>query len=161
MNQRRRIAELTGYGKRAGRTPGIDRLELDGAPPDTLNIFQNLLRSFQIQSTAIRFVIVEQTKRAVDFNILRRYARRAEIEFGRENRFTDFMYVRFDNIDRAIFLGYILEKTELLGQVFSQVIPDEAEIIILRSNFKCAFRSLFLEDSFPYTKTQMIRVRRQ
>ncbi len=65
-------------------TFGIDRVQRDRPPPDSMYIFQDLERTVEIQTAPIRFVLVVQLQTTVGTDFNGQHGRRSEIVFRRQ-----------------------------------------------------------------------------
>ena len=101
-------------------------------------------------------MIVREHERTVLLHLGRGDARRAVVEFRREDRLADRIQVARDDADLAVVLRLEREEIQLLRELAIEILPHEAEIVLLATDAARFVHAALLDDSFPEREPQVV-----
>ena len=106
-------------------------------------------------------MVVRERQAAVDVDVRRGDARRAEVELRRDDRLAHRMDVARSDLDPAVGVRLVDEQVELLGELAVEVIAHEAEIVFFGADPARRFETLLVDDPFPHREAEMIGIDRE
>src|SRR5688572_18491034 len=92
----------------------VDRVEAHRAAPDAANVLDDAIAARHVEAAAVACVVVREHERSVLLHLGRGDARRAVVEFRREDRLADRAQVARDDADLAVVLRLEREQVQLL-----------------------------------------------
>src|SRR5690606_20467782 len=139
----------------------IHRDDGDRPAPYARDVLEHLATAIGIQSAPIRDVIMNELELAVDVNARGAHGRRAEAVLGREQRIVQRRQVALLNGQRAVCRTLEAEELQLRRDLLSEVIANEAEVIVLAHDLARVLEPVLFHDLLPNRKAEMVGIRGQ